>query len=104
MICTKKTINDKELIKKYKNVIQFFTFISSKHPLYNYITHAIKYIMDKHRKYNIVAKLYNPDNSLTNKFNIYSFPSSMFMKENEYIIYNGCDVNHIEKCLNEFIN
>ena len=103
MICVKK-INEIEHFKKIRNTIQFLTFISNKHPLYNYITHLMKYILDKHRKYNIIAKMYDPSNNLVNKFNIYSFPSSLILKNDQYIIYNGTDINHIEKCLNEFIN
>ena len=59
--------------------------------------------MNKHRKYNIIAKLYNPNNKLVNKYKIHSFPSSLFLKEDEYIIYNGTDINKIEDCLSKFI-
>lgn len=99
MICEKK----KYKIKKYTNIIECLIFISNNHPLYNYISHLIQYILDKHRKYNLTAKMYEPTNILVNKFKISSFPSSIIIKDDIYFLYNGFDINQIEKCIQEFI-
>jgi len=95
----------KNQIKKFKNkTINFWIFISYKHHLYNYILHIINYILDKHRKYNIKAKMYDPSNNLVNKFNIKIFPSTIILKQDQYFIYNGTDINQIEKCIYELAN
>ena len=95
----------KNQIKKFRNkTINFLIFISYKHPMYNYILHIKNYIIDKHRKYNINAKMYDPSNQLVNKFNINSFPSTIILKQDQYFLYNGTDINQIEKCIYEFAN
>lgn len=101
MICLKK--KNKNEIKKFKNIIHFLIFISNTHPLYNYILHLMNYILNNYRKYNINAKICNPNNNLANQFEIRTFPSTIILKKEDYYLYNGTDINQIEKCIREFI-
>jgi len=48
--------------------------------------------------------MYDPSNNLVNKFNIKIFPSTIILKQDQYFIYNGTDINQIEKCIYELAN
>ena len=87
--------------------IYIYPIISSKHNSYNYVLHIINFIENvKFRKYNINTKILEPKNSknILNQFNILSFPTFIINKNQEYIVYNGTNINELEKKLNYLLN
>ena len=68
------------------------------------MNHIMKFILEKHRKYNLKGELCEPEkNTIVNTYKIHSFPASFISNNNEYIIYNGTDIHQIETCIKELI-
>ena len=92
---------------KAKN-IQILGIVSQNHPQYNYMVHRLNYIVDKYRKCSIKIKLLdfhnNKNKNKLHQFNIDTSPSYVLIKDDNYNVYNGININELESKFIKLLN
>ena len=85
------------MLKMHKN-ITVICFCSKSYKQYNYISHQIKYLQNKFRKYIIKTKIIDPLKNFEtiSQYCITSFPSYIFNKNNIFNKYAGTNINTLE--------